>query len=483
MRVIASQFQIIEDEARVSVELAQCGGDAVGVGADESDGEAPELGGVLGAVAGTDAASVFVEGGVEDVVSGFDTPVSPIESEEALRAGGVGGMAGDAVGELDAAFIGGFVDDGAFDEEGLFDMWEGEVVVEAGGGPDGARFEAPVLECERFAEVGFGAVLENAFEVGEHGGVVGLDAEHEVGAPAIEVLGEGALCEQGIGGDRGGGEVELEGVEYGHDGAEFVGAFGLIAGAHRQAAYVFLGEGDLAGMADGAQDVGVDGAVFVNGDGVAQRLAVNGERLVDGAMHGVQSLQGAVELDGVDAGEHVADNELAGHVVVAMTVSAAESFAGALGEVASPLGHRLVGARAAQRGGGGDGQHRGQGVTSALAAAGVVDIGEALGQGAHVVGGEHHLRASMSVEGVEHGLGEPGSRVWAQGTEEDELRGRDDIGVTAAHAPVTAGEADTLPVRGAIHRAVEALRVDEGLQKQQPMAEARWPKGELVLPP
>ena len=72
--------------------------------ADEADGEAPESGGVLGAVAGTDATSVFVEGGVEDVVSGFDTPVSPIESEEALRAGGVGGMAGDAVGVLDAAF-------------------------------------------------------------------------------------------------------------------------------------------------------------------------------------------------------------------------------------------------------------------------------------------------------------------------------------------------------------------------------------------
>ena len=57
-----------------------------------------------GAVAGTDAASVFVEGGVEDMVSGFHTPVSPIESEEALRAGGVGAMAGDAVGVLDAAF-------------------------------------------------------------------------------------------------------------------------------------------------------------------------------------------------------------------------------------------------------------------------------------------------------------------------------------------------------------------------------------------
>ena len=92
-----------------------------------------------------------------------------------------------------------------------------------------------------------------------------------------------------------------------------------------------------------------------------------------------------------------------------------------------------------------------------------------------MVGGEHHLRASMSIERVEHGLGEPGSRVRAQGTDEDELRGRYDIGVTPAHAPVAAGGSHALPVRGAIHRAVEALRVDEGLKQQQPMAEARRP--------
>ena len=67
-----------------------------------------------------------------------------------------------------------------------------------------------------------------------------------------------------------------------------------------------MGVCDLAAMTDGAQDVGVDGAVFVGGDGIAQCLAIDGERLVVGAMHGVPSLQGAVELGGVDAYEHVA---------------------------------------------------------------------------------------------------------------------------------------------------------------------------------
>ena len=40
------------------------------------------------------------------------------------------------------------------------------------------QFEPAVLELERFAEVGVGAMLEEAFEVGEQGGMVGLDAEN-----------------------------------------------------------------------------------------------------------------------------------------------------------------------------------------------------------------------------------------------------------------------------------------------------------------
>ena len=64
-------------------------------------------------------------------------------------------------------------------------------------------------------------------------GGVGLDGDGEAGAAPMEVC-EGALGEQGIGGD---GEAELEGVEHGHDdGADFVGPFGLVAGPHRQAA-------------------------------------------------------------------------------------------------------------------------------------------------------------------------------------------------------------------------------------------------------
>ena len=120
------QLQVVEDEASVSLEFSQCDGDGVGMGADDADSEAPETRGVLGAVSGADAATVFVEGGVEDVMDGFDAPVPAIEGEEELWAGGVGGVGGDGVGVLDAAFAGGFVEDGALDEEGLLDMGEGE---------------------------------------------------------------------------------------------------------------------------------------------------------------------------------------------------------------------------------------------------------------------------------------------------------------------------------------------------------------------
>ena len=67
----------------------------------DSDGEAAQSGGDFGAVSGTDAAAVLVPGGVEDVVDGLGAPVSAVEREQALGVGGVGGMAGDAVGEFD----------------------------------------------------------------------------------------------------------------------------------------------------------------------------------------------------------------------------------------------------------------------------------------------------------------------------------------------------------------------------------------------
>ena len=74
--------EVVEDAAGIVVEPAQGGGDAaVAAGADDADGEAVQAGGVLGAVASTDAQAVLVEGVVEDVVDGLDLPVAAVEFE------------------------------------------------------------------------------------------------------------------------------------------------------------------------------------------------------------------------------------------------------------------------------------------------------------------------------------------------------------------------------------------------------------------
>ena len=130
----------------MAVEAAHGGGDAVVPGLDQADGEAAQPGGVGGAVAGADAQPVLVEGVVEDVVDGLDLPVAAVELEQPAGVGGVGGMAGDAEGVLDGGPAGLLPGGGALDQEGLADVGEGQVAVEPAGGPDGAAFDAAVVE-------------------------------------------------------------------------------------------------------------------------------------------------------------------------------------------------------------------------------------------------------------------------------------------------------------------------------------------------
>ena len=258
-----------------------------------------------------------------------------------------------------------------------------------------------------------------------------------------------------------------------------------------------MGVGDAAALADGAQDVdlarvladlaGGGLGVAVGGaglgrrragvgiDGVAHGLAVDGDGVADIAAGGVEALQGAVELVGVDAHQHVADDVFAGHLVAAAAVPAAEPLAGARRQVGGPFGHGLVAARAAQRGAGGDGEHDGQRMAPALAAARVVEVGEVVGQGTHGVGGDHGLRASVAVDGMQRGARQALARVGSQGPDEDQLRRGRGGAVAAAHAPEAARAPDAGPVRGAVHRAAEACRIDKGLQQHKRVAEARRP--------
>lgn len=75
-----------------------------------------------------------------------------------------------------------------------------------------------------------------------------------------------------------------------------------------------MGVADLGLVADDTHDVGLM-AVLV--DGVAHRLAVDGQAVVFPAIGRVPPLQGAVELGRVDADENVADDVFAGHQILA----------------------------------------------------------------------------------------------------------------------------------------------------------------------
>ena len=293
------------------------------------------------------------------------------------------------------------------------------------------------------------------------------------------------------------GEVEFEAFEHGDDGSDFVGALGLVVGAEREAVDFFWVRVTpsrwptaprmwtwhwfspilpVAGLASPlAARASACGARGVSIDGVAHGLAVDGDGVVGAAAGGVEAPQGAVELVGVDAHQHVADDVFAGHLVAAAAVPAAEPLAGARRQVGGPFGHGLVAARAAQRGAGGDGEHHRQRMAPALAAARVVDVGEVVGQGTHGVGGDHGLRASVAVDGVERGPGQARPRVGDQGADEDQLRRGRGGAVAAAHAAEAARAPDAGPVRGAVHRAAEARRIDEGLQQHKRVAEARRP--------
>ena len=105
-----------------------------------------------------------------------------------------------------------------------------------------------------------------------------------------------------------------------------------------------------------------------------------------------------------------------------------------------------------------------------LRPAGVVDVAEAVGQGLHVPGAQCHPRHSMLQPGVETEGAEPGPRRAGQRQREQPLRT-----LVGDVALPLAGEAPREPrldpVRGAAGGPVEAGRIHEGLQDQDP-----WPK-------
>ena len=228
-------------------------------------------------------------------------------------------------------------------------------------------------------------------------------------------------------------------------------------------------------MSDDTHDVGL-AALFVNG--VAHRLAVDGEAVVGLGLGRIPPLQGAVQRLGVDADEAIANDGLARHEQVPVFAAAAEPLAGLGAEAVGPVGDRLVTAHAAQDCPGGDGQHRRQGMPPPLGAARVGDVGEEVGQHSHVVGGQHDPRVSGTVAGFQQGIGQYGSGIGLQGPDKH-LLGREGgcAAVALAGSAKAACVAQIGPIRRLVDGALVAFGVDESLQQHQGMAEAPPPVG------
>ena len=152
-------------------------------------------------------------------------------------------------------------------------------------------------------------------------------------------------------------------------------------------------------MAEDTHDVGL---MAVPVDGVAHRFAVDGQAVIVPAIDCVPPLPGAVELGRVDADENIADDVFTGHQVVTAAAPAAEALARRGRQVVGPLGDGLVPAHAAQDRAGGDGQHRWQRVAPSLAAARIGDVGKEIGQGSHLLGGQHDLGRPHTIGWIEN---------------------------------------------------------------------------------
>ena len=225
-------------------------------------------------------------------------------------------------------------------------------------------------------------------------------------------------------------------------------------------------------MTDHAEDVGLT-TVLV--DGVAQRLAVNGQALVGERMLRIPRLQRLVEGVRVDADEYLAEQGATGHRIAPIAPAATKTPARGLAQVLGPFADGLVAARAAQHRGGGDGQHRRQGMASSLRATWIGYVGEQSRQGTHMLGTDHQFASSMAIARIEYGRAQAGLGAAHQRAHEHPFGLLCGGAVALAGAAKAAGIAHIGPVRCAVDGAVEVARIDKGLEQPQGVAKACVP--------
>ena len=154
-------------------------------------------------MAGSYPAAVFVIVPINNVVTAvFDAPVAAVGGKHAFRVGLFRGSAGNAIGDFTGVLTGFFISELALDDKSLSDVRKVQIVVEFGGGPDFADFDATVIRRVALDKIGVLAVFKIERDVLKKTGLVVFDGEVVMSfALANQIVGDLALGQQGIGGN------------------------------------------------------------------------------------------------------------------------------------------------------------------------------------------------------------------------------------------------------------------------------------------
>ncbi|MDD5633075.1 MAG: hypothetical protein PHI13_13765 [Methylococcales bacterium] len=156
---------MIKNQSRVSNQFAYFLRHAVSTfGFDEADGESAQLGDVLGTMAGTDTAAVFVVVPIDHIVAAvFNAPLLAVRLEDFCGIGLFRLATGHSVNDFVSVFTGFLFNAFPFNHEGLADVGEIQVTVKRCGFPDFADFDATVIGWGDAGEVHILAQPEHPF--------------------------------------------------------------------------------------------------------------------------------------------------------------------------------------------------------------------------------------------------------------------------------------------------------------------------------
>ena len=106
-------------------------------------------------------AAVFVIVPIDNVMTAvFDAPVATVGDKHAFRIGLLGSSAGNAIGDVTGVFTVFFICKLTLDDKSLSEVRKVQIVVEFGGGPDFADFDATVIGRVAKNKIGILAVLK-----------------------------------------------------------------------------------------------------------------------------------------------------------------------------------------------------------------------------------------------------------------------------------------------------------------------------------